>query len=294
MSLLIKRDWKAIWDKKAEDSYCAITGGRNDKELLSMINTQVIEVMNFHREDIVLDMACGGGALVHEISIRAHKVIGIDLSKGMMSRAGSARNIRFIQADMQCLPFKNESFSKIICVSSLMYIPRNRLDAVFEELKRVLKTGGTVFFGQLLNKDRARKFFDFKGFNRPHSLSDLLEIMRKKIAFATGILALYSPSEITEHANGFGFGTQLLKGLSPQRIYKDDYFHFSMTLKKKENKLNPATSQSELPDLLCCPKCKKGVILNEPEKRIICSQCKIFFPIDSGIPLMVPDEARVL
>ncbi|MFC1461288.1 Trm112 family protein, partial [Verrucomicrobiota bacterium] len=70
--------------------------------------------------------------------------------------------------------------------------------------------------------------------------------------------------------------------------------HFSITLNKRENKPNTMTSRSELHDLLCCPKCKKGVILKESEKKIICSQCKMFFPIDSGIPLMDPDEARVL
>ena len=58
--------------------------------------------------------------------------------------------------------------------------------------------------------------------------------------------------------------------------------------------------KKDLMDILACPICKGDLVLNvskEDEKEIIsgtlyCSKCNEYFPIEDGIPNMLPPELR--
>jgi uncharacterized protein YbaR (Trm112 family) len=47
----------------------------------------------------------------------------------------------------------------------------------------------------------------------------------------------------------------------------------------------------ELLDILCCPKCKGDIRLNESKDGLICDSCKLMYPIKDDIPVMLVDEA---
>ena len=47
----------------------------------------------------------------------------------------------------------------------------------------------------------------------------------------------------------------------------------------------------ELLDILACPACKADVILKG--ERIVCTKCGRRYPINSGIPVMLVDEAAL-
>jgi len=48
----------------------------------------------------------------------------------------------------------------------------------------------------------------------------------------------------------------------------------------------------ELLDLLVCPKCKGEIHLAEDGKGLICNACKLMYPIEDDIPVMLIDEAK--
>ncbi len=58
--------------------------------------------------------------------------------------------------------------------------------------------------------------------------------------------------------------------------------------------------KKELMDILCCPMCKGDLVLNveeENEKEIVkgtlyCGKCDEYYPIEDGIPNMLPPELR--
>jgi len=50
----------------------------------------------------------------------------------------------------------------------------------------------------------------------------------------------------------------------------------------------------ELLEILACPKCKGDVILDEEKDRLICKNCKIYYEIKDGIPIMLIEEAKPL
>jgi uncharacterized protein len=47
----------------------------------------------------------------------------------------------------------------------------------------------------------------------------------------------------------------------------------------------------ELLEILCCPKCKGDIYLNEKGDGLICDACKLLYPIKDDIPVMLIDEA---
>jgi len=50
----------------------------------------------------------------------------------------------------------------------------------------------------------------------------------------------------------------------------------------------------ELLEILACPKCKGDIILDEKKNRLICKNCKVYYEIKDGIPIMLIEEAKPL
>lgn len=51
---------------------------------------------------------------------------------------------------------------------------------------------------------------------------------------------------------------------------------------------------SELLAILACPKCKGELQLAEDGSGLICEACRLKFPIEEGIPVMLIDKADPL
>jgi uncharacterized protein YbaR (Trm112 family) len=50
----------------------------------------------------------------------------------------------------------------------------------------------------------------------------------------------------------------------------------------------------ELLDILACPRCKHAVRLSADQNSLICEHCRLAYPIEDDIPVMLIDEARHL
>ena len=50
---------------------------------------------------------------------------------------------------------------------------------------------------------------------------------------------------------------------------------------------------SELLEILACPKCKTAVVLVDNDSGLKCRTCRRVYPIKDDIPVMLIDEARI-
>ena len=50
----------------------------------------------------------------------------------------------------------------------------------------------------------------------------------------------------------------------------------------------------KLLDILVCPLCKSPLRYDKSEQRLVCVAEKIYFPIQDGIPVMLPEAAQPL
>ena len=48
----------------------------------------------------------------------------------------------------------------------------------------------------------------------------------------------------------------------------------------------------DLLKILACPRCKGDVRLTEKEDGLLCTRCKLVYPIRDNIPVMLIDEAK--
>ena len=69
---------------------------------------------------------------------------------------------------------------------------------------------------------------------------------------------------------------------------------FPLSLRGDQKEDEKMTIDKELLTILVCPKCKGKLSLNESHDGLICSPCKLLYPIKEGIPVMLIEEASPL
>lgn len=50
----------------------------------------------------------------------------------------------------------------------------------------------------------------------------------------------------------------------------------------------------KLLEILACPKCKGDIKFADDGKGIICEKCRLVYPVQDDIPIMLIDEAKPL
>ncbi len=99
----------------------------------------------------VLDLGSGTGYFTELLAEKYKNVIGLDLSSSMLEYAKNERcnTIQWLQADAHKLPFQDESIDLIY--SNLMIQWCDPLDDTLQEIRRILKPGGSFIFTTLID-----------------------------------------------------------------------------------------------------------------------------------------------
>ncbi len=135
-------EWPARYDEWFETSI-----GKVVKEIEAEL---IREFLNPEPEDRVLDAGCGTGIFTLDILAAEAQVVGIDISRPMLSYASSkTANHPFfgVQGDMLRLPFHDNCFDKAVSITALEFIADGR--SAVDELFRVTRSGGCVVVATL-------------------------------------------------------------------------------------------------------------------------------------------------
>ena len=87
----------------------------------------------------VLELGCGTGLILDRVQGACRTLVGLDISRGMLERAAS-RGHRVLQASVERLPFRSESFDVVFSFKVLAHVPDIR--TTLSEAHRVLRPGG--------------------------------------------------------------------------------------------------------------------------------------------------------
>jgi SAM-dependent methyltransferase len=111
--------------------------------------------VRLHPGTRLLDVATGPGALAAEAANRGARPVGIDLSPQMVELARQLYPaINFHEADVEHLPFPDDTFDAVVCAFGLGHFPRPEV-AVAESV-RTLLPGGRIAFSWWDDPSRQR------------------------------------------------------------------------------------------------------------------------------------------
>ena len=94
----------------------------------------------------VLDAGCGSGRFLLDLKKRYGNVTGGDFSIGLLKKAKKVGigDVPLVQADVDKLPFKDESFDIVLSVRVIQHLRVNEQQNAINEMSRVLKKGGRL------------------------------------------------------------------------------------------------------------------------------------------------------
>jgi ubiquinone/menaquinone biosynthesis C-methylase UbiE len=151
--------WETVYDRR--DSL-GVTLRRRMRTALSWLDGS-----NLPKNSKILDVGCGAGKLSKEIVDRGYEVLAMDFSYNMIRKADAICNvndkshIKFLQGDIESLPFKDSVFDVVLCLGVVTYLRSEK--KALHEMSRVLKPGGTLILS-ILNKFSLAKCLDISAF----------------------------------------------------------------------------------------------------------------------------------
>jgi dolichol-phosphate mannosyltransferase len=98
-------------------------------------------IMSFiDRDGQILDIGCGSSRIIQQLP----GAVGLDILLKKL-RYLRGRGIRLAKADISSLPFKDDSFSLVICSQVIEHVPL--APEIYSEISRVLRGGGILIIG---------------------------------------------------------------------------------------------------------------------------------------------------
>jgi SAM-dependent methyltransferase len=91
----------------------------------------------------VADLGCGPGRDGARFASEGFRVVGMDLSFGMLSAASGVAGC-LVQADLRAIPIAGGALDGIWSVAALLHVPERQTDQVLREFRRALRPMGTL------------------------------------------------------------------------------------------------------------------------------------------------------
>ncbi|AFA40986.1 2-octaprenyl-6-methoxy-1,4-benzoquinone methylase/S-adenosylmethionine:2-DMK methyltransferase [Wigglesworthia glossinidia endosymbiont of Glossina morsitans morsitans (Yale colony)] len=134
----------------------------------------LLKCSNIRSEYVTLDLASGTGDITEKLSkfIRSGFIVSLDINKKMLKTGrdklrnrGIIKNIFYIQANAECLPFKTNTFDNVIVSFGLRNFTQK--EKAIQSIFRVLKSGGELLILEFSTpcSKFLKKIYDYYSFN---------------------------------------------------------------------------------------------------------------------------------
>jgi ubiquinone/menaquinone biosynthesis C-methylase UbiE len=146
-----------------------------------------LDMIGLKKRGKVLEIGYGSGILFPELSKRFNEIYGVDIHnkissvKTMLKKEGLMANLKV--GDILDLPYEDEGFDSVVCISVLEHISGSSLDKAVSEIHRVLIPGGIAVVGFPTVGKKMDLFFRIIGY---HSINKYHVSGEKEIMTALG------------------------------------------------------------------------------------------------------------
>jgi SAM-dependent methyltransferase len=133
------------------------------------------------------DLGCGPGHVARYLDARGVRVVGVDLSGGMIEQARRLNpGIQFQQGDMLALDVEDNAWAGAVAFYSVIHVPRGEVVRALTEIKRTLRPGAALLMA----------------FHIGDEVVHLDELWGTPIS---ADFAFFRPAEMTGYLNAAGF-----------------------------------------------------------------------------------------
>jgi ubiquinone/menaquinone biosynthesis C-methylase UbiE len=149
-----QRDWRQFWERKSAPNLSDFEFDRGtlprDPELEQLVALELLDFIDPHASDVVLDAGCGTGVNIILLHSRVRRVLGLDYAAAAVTRcqkrlaAQRITNAEVSQGDITATKLPPASVDRIVCMSVLQYVDDNQVQRALREFARLLRPGGTL------------------------------------------------------------------------------------------------------------------------------------------------------
>jgi len=94
---------------------------------------------------VVVDLGCGPGHVGASLAPAVGRVVGVDLSAGMLAQARLRHpEVAVVQGDLRSLPLADRVADGAVCFYSLIHLRRSEIAGALGEIHRILRPGASV------------------------------------------------------------------------------------------------------------------------------------------------------
>jgi SAM-dependent methyltransferase len=118
-----------------------------------MSDLAVLEQLAVPSGKDVVDIGCGGGALVRALTARGASVTGVEISEQQLAPAlanDGGSGARYLIGRAQDLPLEDASVDVAVFMRTLHHVPAESMLDALREARRVLRPSGVVFVAEPL------------------------------------------------------------------------------------------------------------------------------------------------
>jgi SAM-dependent methyltransferase len=186
-------------------------------EELAIIVEAIKRALDLRHGDVLLDMACGNGALSSLLFGSCRGFVGVDASEYLIEVAKAnfeqLPEFEFVFRDAAQFVWEEPEplrFTKALCYAGFQYLPRVTAERALVGLSERFTNMDTVVLGNLPDKERAHVFFGSQtGFE------DILSEPTSQIG------VWWSEDELREFATAAGWQTSITR--MPEEIFNANY-----------------------------------------------------------------------
>jgi SAM-dependent methyltransferase len=143
-----------------------VDGEPVDEAQIMLIINAITSALSLKQDDIVLDLACGNGALSSYLFDKCVGLVGVDISPYLIEVArrdfGRSPNYRFYLHNIVSYVLhtrETSAFTKVLIYGAFQYISRDDALLVIKALNERFFTVAKVFIGNLPNKRLIDRFY---------------------------------------------------------------------------------------------------------------------------------------
>jgi len=214
--------WKIFWREQAQSTssapaQCQVLRTLNKQpladDIFAKILHQIENALQLSRDDVLVDLCCGNGAITTYLAQKCESVLAIDYSRDLLAQIDTVMhpNVSIREEDVDQAALPEGGFTKSLIYAGIQYFSEPKVVRLVSNIARSLRPGGLLYIGDIPDADRLWNFFN--NAERENAYFDSLKFdkpiigtwLRRDWLSKLGNYAGFTNAQVIEHPEDFPY-----------------------------------------------------------------------------------------